>query len=58
MLAWGTIRRMIINLFSNLAIRLRPRPEFAKVQSEANMTPAHLSQQLQCRFDVLVSFRE
>ena len=54
----GTIRRMTINLFSNLATRLQPRPEFAKGQSEANMTPAHLSQQLQCRFDVLISFRE
>src|SRR6516164_1832036 len=54
----GTIRRMTINLFSNLATRLQPRPEFAKVQSEANMTPAHLSQQLQCRFDVLVGFCE
>jgi hypothetical protein len=48
---------MTINLFSNLAILLQPRPEFAKVQSEANMTAAHLSQQLHCRSDVLVSFR-
>jgi hypothetical protein len=57
MLAWGDDPPYDYQSFQQLSDTIATAPRICQ-GTVRGTTPAHLSQQLQCRFDVLVSFRE
>ena len=57
MLAWGDDPPYDHQSFQQLSDTIATAPRICQ-GTVRGMNPAHLSQQLQCRFDVLISFRE